>query len=86
MVFMPDTIDEAFLRECPNLKVIAAALKGYDNFDVAACTHRGVWFMIVPSLLSAPTAEITIGLLIGLGRQMLRSVRSFDKQSSQITG
>lgn len=75
MVFMPDTIDEAFLRECPNLKVIAAALKGYDNFDVAACTQRGIWFTIVPSLLSAPTAEITIGLLIGLGRRMLEGDR-----------
>ncbi|BAY10018.1 phosphonate dehydrogenase [Calothrix sp. NIES-2098] len=75
MVFMPDTIDEAFLWECPKLKVIAAALKGYDNFDVVACTHRGVWFTIVPSLLSAPTAEITIGLLIGLGRRMLEGDR-----------
>ncbi|MDB9539872.1 phosphonate dehydrogenase [Anabaenopsis tanganyikae CS-531] len=71
MVFMPDSIDEAFLRECPQLKVIAAALKGYDNFDVDACTRCGVWFTIVPSLLSAPTAEIAIGLLIGLSRQML---------------
>lgn len=70
MVFMPDTIDEAFLRECPQLKVIGAALKGYDNFDIDACTRCGVWFTIVPSLLSAPTAEITIGLLIGLTRQM----------------
>lgn len=75
MVFMPDTIDEAFLWECPNLKVIGAALKGYDNFDVAACTARGIWFTIVPSLLSAPTAEITIGLLIGLARQMLEGDR-----------
>jgi len=75
MVFMPDMIDEAFLRECPNLKVIGAALKGYDNFDVAACTARGIWFTIVPAKLSAPTAEITIGLLIGLARQMLQGDR-----------
>lgn len=70
MVFMPDQIDEAFLQACPKLKVVAAALKGYDNFDVAACTHRGVWFTIVPSLLAAPTAELTVGLLIGLARRM----------------
>ncbi|YAF99174.1 MAG: phosphonate dehydrogenase (plasmid) [Nodularia sp. CChRGM 3473] len=75
MVFMPDTIDEAFLRQCSQLKVIGAALKGYDNFDVDACTRCGVWFTIVPSLLSAPTAEITIGLLIGLARQMLAGDR-----------
>ncbi|MBE9054154.1 hydroxyacid dehydrogenase [Nostocales cyanobacterium LEGE 11386] len=75
MVFMPDTIDEAFLRQCSQLKVIGAALKGYDNFDVDACTRCGVWFTIVPSLLSVPTAEITIGLLIGLARQMLAGDR-----------
>ncbi|MDH6055908.1 phosphonate dehydrogenase [Umezakia ovalisporum] len=75
MVFMPDTIDESFLQQCSQLKVVASALKGYDNFDVDACTRYGVWFTIVPSLLSAPTAEITIGLLIGLARQMLVSDR-----------
>ncbi|MEH2185574.1 MAG: phosphonate dehydrogenase [Nostoc sp.] len=71
MVFMPDRIDDGFLKACPKLKIIAGALKGYDNFDVDACTRQGVWFTIVPSLLAVPTAELTIGLIIGLARQML---------------
>ncbi|MEA5508379.1 phosphonate dehydrogenase [Crocosphaera sp. UHCC 0190] len=71
MVFMPDCIDSEFLEACPQLKVIAGALRGYDNFDVEACTKRRIWFTIVPDLLAAPTAELTIGLLIGLGRRML---------------
>ena len=37
MVFMPDSLDEAFLAACPNLRIVAAALKGCDNFDVKAC-------------------------------------------------
>jgi lactate dehydrogenase-like 2-hydroxyacid dehydrogenase len=68
MAFMPDRVDDAFLDACPELKIIAAALKGFDNFDVAACTARGVWLTIVPDLLTVPTAELTIGLLIGLTR------------------
>ena len=32
MAFMPDCVDEAFLQACPKLKVIGAALKGYDKF------------------------------------------------------
>lgn len=68
MAFMPDSVDEDFLAACPKLKVIAAALKGYDNFDVSACTRRGVWFSIVPDLLTVPTAELTIGLMIAAGR------------------
>ncbi len=71
MVFMADTIDERFLKSCPDIKIIAAALKGYDNFDVEACTRHGVWFAIVPDLLTITTAELTIGLLIGLSRNML---------------
>ena len=71
MVFMPDCIDREFLAACPDLKVIAGALRGYDNFDVAACTEKNIWFTIVPELLAAPTAELTVGLLINLARRML---------------
>ncbi len=71
MTFMPDSIDEEFLAACPQLKVIGAAVKGYDNFDVAACTKRGLWFTIVPDLLTIPTAELALGLLIGLTRRVL---------------
>jgi phosphonate dehydrogenase len=75
MVFMPDCVDRDFLEACPELKIVAAALKGYDNFDVDACTRYGVWFTIVPDLLAVPTAELTIGLIIGLSRKMLQGDR-----------
>jgi phosphonate dehydrogenase len=70
MVFMPDSIDGDFLDDCPELEVVGAALKGYDNFDVQACTDRGIWFTNVPDLLTIPTAELTVGLMIGLSRHM----------------
>lgn len=70
MAFMPDKIDAAFLAACPRLKIVGAALKGFDNFDVAVCTARGVWLTVVPDLLTVPTAELTIGLLIGITRQI----------------
>jgi phosphonate dehydrogenase len=70
MAFMPERIDDAFLAACPELRVVACALKGHDNFDVDACTRRGIWLTIVPDLLTAPTAELTIGLMIALGRHI----------------
>ncbi|MBS0521422.1 MAG: hydroxyacid dehydrogenase [Proteobacteria bacterium] len=79
MAFMPDRIDESFLADCPQLRVVACALKGYDNFDAAACTRRGVWLTIVPDRLTSPTAELAVGLMIGLARNILpgdRLVRS----------
>ena len=75
LAFMPDKIDDAFLAECSRLKVIAAALKGYDNIDVEACTRRGVWLTIVPDLLSAPTAELALALVLGITRNVLAGDR-----------
>lgn len=68
MAFMPESIDADFLEECPSLKIVACALKGYDNFDIDACTRHGIWVTIVSDLLTAPTAELTVGHMIALSR------------------
>jgi len=70
LAFMPDSIDAGFLERCPRLSIIAGALKGCDNFDVAACTRRGVWLTIVPELLTVPTAELAIALMLALMRHV----------------
>lgn len=75
MVFMNDTLDAAALKQCPQLRIVAAALKGCDNFDVAACTARGIWFTIVPDLLTNPTAELAIALALGISRKVLEGDR-----------
>lgn len=70
LAFMTDWIDDSLLAQLPNLRVVACALKGFDNFDTAACTRRGVWLTIVPDLLTVPTAELTVGLIIALARKI----------------
>jgi phosphonate dehydrogenase len=83
MVFMPDSLDAAFLESCPNLKIVAAALKGYDNFDVDACTRLGIWFSIIPDLLTEPTAELALALMLALARNVSsgdRLIRSGEFQ------
>jgi phosphonate dehydrogenase len=70
MGFMTDRVDSALLRAAPQLKIVACALKGFDNYDVAACTEAGVWVSIVPDLLTEPTAELALGLAISLGRHI----------------
>jgi phosphonate dehydrogenase len=67
---MADTVDDGFLARCPRLRVISATLKGYDNFDADACTRRGVWLTILPDLLTVPTAELAVALILGLARQL----------------
>lgn len=70
MAFMPDQIDDAFLDGCPRLRIVAGAFKGYDNIDADACTERGIWLTRVEELLTEPTAELAVGLLIGLARHI----------------
>jgi phosphonate dehydrogenase len=68
MVFMHDRVDENWLIHAPHLKLVAGALKGYDNIDVKTCTQHGIYVSIVNDLLTVPTAELTVGLMISLGR------------------
>ena len=84
MVFMHDRVDQSWLDAAPHLGLVAGALKGYDNIDVQACTHSNVWVSIVHDLLTEPTAELTIGLMISLGR----SIQQGDQliRSGKFTG
>jgi phosphonate dehydrogenase len=75
MAFMTDRIDAAVLAQAPRLRTVACALKGCDNFDLAACARAGVQVSIVPDLLTEPTAELAIGLAIAAGRHLLEGDR-----------
>lgn len=75
MAFMPDFVDAEVLQHAPKLKTIACALKGYDNFDLAACEQAGVTISFVPDLLTEPTAELAIGLAIASARNIVQGDR-----------
>lgn len=75
LAFMTDKIDAASLERTPHLKVIGAALKGYDNIDIAAAERAGIWVTIVPDLLTVPTAELAVGLMLALGRHIVKADR-----------
>lgn len=70
MAFMTDRVDADFLAAAPRLRLLACALKGHDNIDLAACRARGVAVSIVPDLLTVPTAELAVALTLGLARRL----------------
>ncbi len=70
MVCMADRIDEELLAGFPRLRVVAGVFKGYDDIDVAACTRRGVWVTVLADLLTAPTAELVVGLMLAVMRRV----------------
>lgn len=70
IAFMTDRVDAARLERAGRLRVIAGALKGGDSFDATACDRAGVWLTVVPDLLTAPTAELALGLAIAVARHV----------------
>lgn len=71
ITFMPDMIDENALEKAPRLRMVSCCLKGFDNFDIEACTKHGVLVSILPDLLTVPGAELAIGMMIAGGRNVL---------------
>jgi phosphonate dehydrogenase len=72
MGFMTDCVDATLLSAAPRLRIVACALKGFDSYDINACTRAGVWASIVPDLLTEPTAELALGLAISLARHVVQ--------------
>jgi phosphonate dehydrogenase len=70
IAFMPDCVTDSFVAACPHLRVVSGVLRGPDNFDVLALTARGVHFTLCANLLTAPTAELAVGLAIALARRL----------------
>jgi D-3-phosphoglycerate dehydrogenase / 2-oxoglutarate reductase len=60
-----DMIDAA-----PKLRVIARAGTGVDNVDVAAATARGIVVMNAPGANSLSVAELAMGLILSLARNI----------------
>lgn len=68
-----DEIDASVIAAADRLKVIARYGVGFDRVDVAAATRRGIVVANTPGANSAAVAELTIGLMLALGRRICPS-------------
>jgi glyoxylate reductase len=63
----------------PRLRVVANFGVGYDRIDVETCAARGVTVTNTPGVLDAATADLALGLLLAVRRELVvadRFVRS----------
>ncbi|HEV7912366.1 MAG TPA: NAD(P)-dependent oxidoreductase, partial [Albitalea sp.] len=67
------TIDAAVLDANPQLRVVANMAVGYNNFDVAACTARGVLCTNTPDVLTETTADFGFALMMAAARRTAES-------------
>jgi phosphoglycerate dehydrogenase-like enzyme len=64
------------LRQCPNVKLVQSILAGYDRIDVKGMSDLGVPFANNGGSNAVPVAEHSLGLLLALGRGIVRGARS----------
>ena len=68
-----ERIDAEVLQANPQLRVVANMAVGYNNFDVEACTARGVLATNTPDVLTETTADFGFALMMATARRMAES-------------
>lgn len=63
-------LDSTILAACPNLKMLAVAFSGVDHVDTEYCEEQGIAVYNASGYARVAVAELTIGLMINLYRQI----------------
>lgn len=64
-------VSEEMMQFMPNLKCISSFGVGYDSVDIAAAKKREIAVTNTPDVLNDAMAEITLGMMIALSRQLI---------------
>ncbi len=65
-----DEVSAAVLDAAPHLKVVAKFGVGFDNIDVEAARRRGIQVTYTPGATSDAVADLAMGLILALARQI----------------
>ncbi len=71
LCLLSDKIDQEIIESNPNLKVIANYGAGFDNIDIQTAKRLNIPVSNTPSVSTVSTAELTIGLMLGISRRMV---------------
>jgi glyoxylate reductase len=71
LAVVAEPVDEELLDQLPSLRVVANYGAGFDLVDVEACRARGVVVTNTPGVTSAATADLTLGLILAVGRRIV---------------
>ena len=74
-----DNIDAAALGAADQLKVIARYGVGVDNVDLLAAREKSIIVTNTPGANSASVAELALGLILALGRQIPAAVEAVSQ-------
>lgn len=66
-------VDAGVLEAAPRLRVLSGFGVGYDLFDVATATTRGVAVCNTPNVLNDAVADLTLALILALSRRLIEN-------------
>ena len=75
ITLITDAISETLLAAAPRLKVVSNVAVGYNNFDVAAATRRGVMLTNTPGAMDDTTADFAWCLILATARRLIEADR-----------
>ncbi|MBE0583415.1 MAG: D-glycerate dehydrogenase, partial [Desulfofustis sp.] len=70
LIGVNQTVGVELLDLAPKLRVISTISVGYDHFDVADLTRRGIMLMHTPEVLTETTADLVFALILCAARRI----------------
>lgn len=71
LCMITDVVDQELLKRAPQLKIVANFGVGFNNIDVEAASSRGIWVTNTPGVLTDATADLTMALMLAVGRRVV---------------
>jgi len=75
LCMITDRVDGELLDKAPDLRIVANFGVGFNNIDVDAATARGVMVTNTPGVLTDATADLTMALMLAVGRRLVAGDR-----------
>lgn len=76
-------VNKELIDQAPHLQLIANYAVGYNNIDVAYAVEKGITVANTPGPVTAPTANLALGLMLDTARRITecdRKLRILEKQ------
>ncbi len=73
-------VNKELVDHAPNLRLVANYAVGYNNIDVAYCIEKGITVANTPDPVTAPTANIALGLMLDVARRITECDRKLRRE------
>lgn len=77
-------VNKKLIDNAPKLKLVSNYAVGYNNIDVTYCLEKGVTVTNTPGPVTAPTANIALGLMLDVARRITECDRKLRQQGKQM--